>query len=759
MKGKLLRYLLILLCSILAYVMLMEINFLWLFGYSPTVAEIRNPRVSIASEIYTADGKLIGKFYRQNRTPVAYKDISPLLIKTLVATEDAHFFLHLGIDAGAIVSGIFSTATGDQRGASTITQQLVKNMYSTRRHSSQGLLSQIPLIRTIVFKTKEWINAVKVETFYTKEEILEMYLNTVGFGNNTFGIHTAAKIYFNTTPDKLTINQCAVLVGLLKGTTIYNPISHPENALDRRNVVLGQLLKYEVISEKEYKKCKKEPLKLDLSARNNGDEQESYIRMAVKNWLDDWCEENDYDIYEDGLKIYTTIDSRLQNHAQEAVNDRMAWLQRRFNSYWGANNPWTDEKGDEIPDYLDKLARRTDAYKVALTKYTTADSAFASLNVPKRMKVFCWKGGECDTTFSSMDSLRYYLTLLQTGMLTLDPFNGHIKAWIGGIDPQYFKFDHVKQSKRQPGSTFKPFAYLTALEQGYSPCDTFTDKPVTINYEENGEKKSWSPQNADFKFTGWHMTMRWGMGRSCNSVTAQVTQKVGWDNVVKTAQKLGITSPLQSVPSICLGPSDVSLFEMVRAYGTFLNTGVKSEPVLVTQITDRNGKALAEFKSEQKRVIDEETAWLMLYMFKGGIEEPFGTSQALWEYDLFRNRNEIGGKTGTSSNYVDGWYIGITKDLITGVWTGCDDRNVHFKTSATGEGSKTALPIYGNFMERVYKDPKTGITEGKFPKPTGKISRSYYCPNATPKIDTLSTDSLNKDSLTFDMNGTKVVIK
>ncbi len=748
MKDKILNWLKYFFIALTLYVVAVDVNFLWLFGYSPGVYDLKNPPIAIASELYTADGKLIGKYYRENRVPVEFEEISPLLIKALIATEDVRFYRHMGIDSWAVVSSVFSTATGDQRGGSTITQQLVKNLFNTRKKSSQGLFHYIPGVRTIVFKSKEWINAFKIETFYNKEDIITLYLNTVGFGNNTFGIKTACKSYFNITPDKLKPHQAALLIGMLKGTSLYNPISKPENALERRNIVLKQMVKDEVLTEEEYQKLKSLPLGLNLNARSSDAEQDSYLRSAVKNWVNEWCTANNYDIYEDGLKIYTTIDTRLQQYAEEAMEEKMAALQRRFANHWGDTNPWTDEKGDELPNYLTKLMERTDAYKIANKRFDgNKDSITLALNTPKRMRVFSWKYTENDTTFSSYDSLRYYVSLLQTGMMTLDPFTGHIKTWVGGINPKYFKFDHVNQSKRQPGSTFKPFVYLTALEKGFCPCDTFVDRPVTIKYEENGEQKSWSPQNSDFAFSGLTMTLRWAMGRSCNSITAQVTEKVGWDNVVKSAQKLGITSPLQNVPSIGLGPSDVSLFEMVRAYGTFLNKGEKTEPLLVTKITDRNGTLLASFEPKREKVLSEELAWLMLYMFKGGIEEPLGTSQALWEYNIFKERNEIGGKTGTSSNYVDGWYIGINKDLITGVWVGCDDRNIHFKTSATGEGSKTALPIYGRFMEKVYADPQTGITLGKFPKAIGDISCKYYCPNFLPKIDTTLSDSLGRDSL------------
>jgi Membrane carboxypeptidase (penicillin-binding protein) len=361
---------------------------------------------------------------------------------------------------------------------------------------------------------------------------------------------------------------------------------------------------------------------------------------------------------------------------------------------------------------------------------------------PKRMKVFSWKG-EHDTTFSSADSIKYYTRILNTGMMTIEPSTGKIKVWVGGIDHKYFNYDHVNQSKRQAGSTFKPFAYLTALDNGYSPCDKFTDQPVSIKYTDEGKQQVWSPNNADFKFTYQEMSLRWAMGKSVNSITAQLTEKVGWDKVVEYAHKCGIESPLKAVPSVSLGSNDVSVYEMVRAYSTFLNKGKRIDPLLVTKITDHDGNVIQEFTVKMQQVISEEVAWLMLYMFRGGMEEPGGTSQALWEYNgLWKKNNQIGGKTGTSSDYVDGWYMGITKDLVTGVWVGADDRSVHFTTSESGEGSHTALPIFGAFMEKVYADKQSGYTYGPFPKPWVKITKSYDCPSPRISTDTTSTDSL-----------------
>jgi penicillin-binding protein 1A len=736
------------------YFIAMEFNFLWLFGYSPTINELKNPPYAIASEVYSSDSVLIGRYFKENRIPVVYDSIAPIVFKALVATEDVRFYQHHGIDFYSIGSSIWSTANGDKRGASTITQQLAKNLFRTRSRTSQGLIRFIPGVKTIVYKTKEWITALKLEYLYDKKDILEMYLNTVSFGNNSFGIKVAAKKYFNKLPLDLNTEEAALLVGMLKATSTYNPITKQAKALERRNIVLAQMAKDGVISERKFNQIVKHPIKLSLSEDDEKDKtKDSYLRTAVANYLEKWCDDNGFDLYADGLKIYTTIDSRMQKHGEEAMQDWMKTLQKRFRNTWQNEAPWRDENGVEIPNFLNTLAKRLPLYNTLQDKYgEQTDSIEAKLNEKKRMKIFTWKG-EKDTTFSTYDSLAYYASILQSGLMTLDPFTGHIKTWVGGINYKYFKYDHINQAKRQAGSTFKPFVYLAAIDNGYSPCDKFTDKAITINYKEDGEEKSWSPKNSDWNFSGKEMSLRWAMGKSCNSVTAQLTQAIGWDKVVAYAKKLGIESPLKSVPSVGLGSNDVTLYEMIRAYGVFLNTGIKTEPILVTKVNDQDGKLLAEFKPKQERVISEETAWLMIHMFKGGMEEPGGTSQALWEYDIWSKGNEIGGKTGTTSNHSDGWYIGITKDLVTGVWVGADERSIHFKTSDYGEGSKTALPIYGKFMERLYHDPKSGITYGRFPKPTVKITKDYNCPTPRQRNDTTRVDStaiLQSDSLILE---------
>lgn len=747
-KNKYLRYLIIFIYFIILFFCALQINFLWLFGYSPSYADIKKPSQRVGSELYTSDGKLIGRYFKENRTPVAFNEISKNVVNALVATEDVRFYKHNGIDIQALGRAV--VGMGKEGGASTITQQLAKNLYRTRYNKSSGLAKRIPLVRTIIPKLKEWMTAIKLESNYSKDEILTMYLNTVSFGNNTYGIKTASRIYFNKEASQLSVPQAALLVGMLKATTSYNPIKNPEKSLERRNVVLSQMSKYNYLPKTALEKYKTSPIGIEAGNDDEGSENDSYLRTAVDKYLEKWCDENNYNLYEDGLKIYTTIDSKLQGYAEEAVKDQMRILQRRFYSVWGNEDPWEDSERKKV-DYPDRAKKSLPIYALLQKKFPNQpDSVEAYFNKKKKMKIFSYKGDR-DTLFSTMDSIRYYGKILNTGMMTMEPRSGKIKVWVGGIDHKFFKYDHVNQAKRQAGSTFKPFAYLAALESGMSPCDKFTDKPVRIAYQDKGETKYWEPKNADWSYSYQEMSLRWAMGRSVNTITAQVTEKVGWDNVVKWAHECGIDSHLESVPSVSLGSNDVTVYEMVKAYGTFLNEGNKVDPILVEKITDQNDNVIEEFTAKVKRALSEEIAWLMLYMFRGGIEEPRGTSQALWEWDLFKKNNQIGGKTGTSSDYVDAWYMGITKDLVTGVWVGCDERTAHFKNGEQGEGSRTALPIFAKFMEKVYKDPTSGYTYGPFPKAKVEITRTYNCPSPRIQVDTVQTDSVSVDSTALDI--------
>ena len=732
------------LLSLLLYIIAVDINFLWLFGKMPGFQKLENPKIDVASEIYSSDGVKIGKYFIENRTPVEYTQISPYVIKALIAVEDVRFYEHSGIDMQAIFSVIYNLITGGQkRGGSTITQQLAKNLFKIRGEGSKGLLGFVPIINTLIFKTKEWILSVRLERAYSKQEIITMYLNTVDFGSRAFGIKTAAQTYFNTTPMELSIQEAATLVGLLKATTTYSPILNPKNCLNRRNLVLEQMAKYGIIDYRTADSVSKLPIELKFYVEKHYDGVGTYFRSIMNNYLKEWCKKFGYDLYTDGLKIYSTIDSRIQKLAEEAVEEHMRTLQKAFYKHWKGQNPWVDENNREIPGYIEQVAKRTPRYKALVERYgENHDSVQIIMNTPIKMTVFSWDG-EKDTILSPMDSIRYYKHFLHAGFLVIDHQTGHIKAWVGGINYKYFKYDHVRQASRQPGSTFKPFVYLAAIDKGYSPCSRLVDKPYSIKYYENGELKEWSPRNSDRVFTYDTMTLRHAMARSVNSITAQLTDLVGWDTVIEYAKKLGIKSPLKPVPSIGLGSSDVNLYELVAAYATFPNRGVYTRPMFIKRIEDKNGKVIYEFVPYKEQVLSEETAWLMLHMLKGGLEEPYGTSQALFQYDLFKG-NEFGGKTGTSNNYSDGWFIGITKDWVAGVWVGGDDRCIHFRTSAMGEGARTALPIFGKFMEKVYANKDLNITMGYFPKPTVKITKPWNC--TTPWKKT------RKDTTTIQIN-------
>ncbi|MCC2546928.1 penicillin-binding protein [Hymenobacter sp. BT175] len=749
----------------LLYPILVSTNFLFLFGKSPSLEDLENPRVEQASQLYTSDGVLIGKYFRENRVPVPFSKMSPLLVKALVATEDVRFYEHSGIDPKAMVAAVAATLRGEKRGGSTLTQQLAKNLYNTRRGQTRGGLGYIPGVSLIVAKTKEWLTAVELESRYTKEEILRMYLNTVEYGSKAYGIKVAAKTYFSTSPDSLSPEQVATLVGVLNNPTAYNPRFHPEASRKRRNVVLERMAQARLISEEEANRLAQEPIVLKYQVEQHIDGPPTYFRGAVSQFVNKWCEANGYDMYRDGLRIYTTIDSRMQKYAEESVNSRMKRLQREFDNFWRnrGGNPWVDDEGKEIPDFIETQMKRTEVYKSLANRYKGQPAHLDSaLHAKRPMKVFTWKGdGDTTLVMSPIDSLAYYKHFLHAGMMTMDPFTGYIKAWVGGLNYRFFQYDHVKQGKRQAGSTFKPFVYLTAIDNGYSPCDRIRDERVTIKYVEDGKDMEWKPDNVTREYTGINMTLRHAMARSVNSVTAQLTELVGWDKVGEYAHKVGITSKLLPVPSIGLGSAgDVSVYEMVNAYSTFVNNGFRTEPLIVTRIEDRNGNVIQQFDPRQKRAISPETAWLMLYMLRGGMDEPGGTSQALWDYKLWRNNNQIGGKTGTTSNYSDGWYMGVTKDLVTGVWVGGEDRSIHFFRSQQGEGGRMALPVFGTYMEKLYGDESLDITMGPFPKPQTKINKKYICssPAEPRKRKAIAIDTVAADDLLEQLNSGAVPV-
>lgn len=744
----------------LFFLFCLQTNFLWFTGEMPSIDELQNPKVAQSSELYTNDGVLLGKYFTENRTPVReFQKLSPYLVNALVATEDARFYEHSGIDYQALFGVAVGIVKGEGRGGgSTVTQQLAKNLFKTRRKqgiAKKGLLGYIPLVKTVVYKMKEWLTAVKLEQNYTKDEIILMYLNTVDYGSNAYGIKVAAKTYFNTSPDSLNLQQAAVLIGLQKATTTYNPMLNPERSKERRNVVFSQMAKYGYLKPAQVDSVSKLPLVLNINVEQPYAGSEGYFKKYINDYLNKWADENevDLDLYRDGLRIVTTLDSRMQAHAEDAMSESMKQLQRSFEGHWGKNNPWIDEQGNEIEGFIDTVAKRTEYYKFLTKKYAKApDSVSFYMNKPHKMKVFAWNDkGEKEVVMSPMDSIRYYKRFLQAGMMTMDPFNGYVKAWVGGLDYKYFKYDHVRQAKRQPGSTFKPIVYCSAIDgpKNMSPCNEMRDEPIEIPFEEGGEKKIWKPQNAERRFTYARMSLRRAMARSINSIAARLTNEVGADTVVYYARQLGITSPLSPVPSIGLGSYDVSLFEMIGAYCTFLNGGFRTEPILVARIEDQNGTVIHEFQAKREKVISEESAFLMRFMLQGGLQEPGGTTQNLWSFPgLFPNyKAEYGGKTGTTSNYSDGWFMGLTKDLVSGVWVGGDDRSIHFK-GRMGEGAKTALPIFGRYMEKVFADPDLPYRPGPFPEPGFKVLKDYKnCSTYYVPAQADSTQMGGRDSL------------
>ena len=731
----------------LIYLFVVDINLFWLFGKSPGLSSINNPNQSVATIIYTSDGKILGKYFRENRTPVEYSEISDKLIKTLISTEDERFYKHFGIDIKGVLAAIKDMTKGKSRGASTITQQLVKNMYKTRNQYSTGLFGYIPGLKLVIMKTKEWTTAVKIEIFYSKKDILTMYLNTVDFGSNAYGIHTAAKTFFNTTPAKLNYEQSAALVGLLKATTSYSPITHPKRSMERRNIVLQNLVKQNIITQHECDSLILIPIRLTYNVEQSYDGYALHFRAYLEKYLQNWQADNDYDIFSDGLKIYTTINSRMQKYAEEAVNKQMRIVQRKFWEHWQGQNPWQDENHKDIVNFIEDIAKKTKSYASLTIKYkNNPDSVSYYLNLPHRTKVFDYEIGEKEVIMSVMDSIRYMNHFLHSSFVAMEPETGNVKAWVGDINFKFWQYDKVAQSKRQPGSTFKLFVYTAAMMHGMSPCDLMTDKIVTWKYDENGSQKSWTPHNANGYCLNYPISLKNAFAQSINTVAVQIAQKVGIPEIIKYAYLLGIKTRLENQPSTCLGSSDVTLLELVNSFGTVINEGNYHDPVLITRIEDRDGNVIFEPKVSNRQAIPYEDAWLMTELLKGGMTEPGGTSQALWSWDIFRYNTDFGGKTGTSSNHSDAWFVGVSPKLIGGAWVGGEHRSVHFRTGELGQGSRTALPIFGLFMEKVLKDESLKQYRAKFPvKPKVPINRNYGCHTVLRPDSTVSDSTLIKN--------------
>jgi penicillin-binding protein 1A len=736
--------------AFLLYLIMVDINFLWLFGKSPSMSDVKNTHPAEASQIYSADGKVIGKFFSENRMPVDYDDVSPKFWKALIDTEDERFYRHHGIDYQAFGAALKDYVLHrDARGASTITQQLAKNLFRVRTQYSTGLLGNIPGLKMLIMKSKEWITAYKLEWYFDKNEILTMYANTVDFGSNAFGIKTAAKTYFGTTPKHLTTDQSAILVGLLKATTYYNPRINPKNSLIRRNVVLDNMLRHGHLTPEECKALQQKEIKLDYSVENAYDGNANYFREAVADWMKSWCKEyygddRAYAYYTEGLKIHTTLDSRMQHYAEEAAIKQMKQVQKTFNQHWGNVNPWQDERHVEIPHFIEDLAKKTPYYKLLNQKYDgNQDSIFYYLNLPHKVKLFDYENGYIEKEMSSMDSIRYMEHFMQCGFVAIEPQTGHVKAWVGDIDFKTWKYDKVT-AMRQPGSTFKLFVYSEAMNQGITPCDTRKDEYFAMKVMDHDKEVTWAPTNADGRFSGANITLKQAFAMSINSVAVRLGQEVGIDRIVQTAHEMGIKSKLDPTPSLTLGASDVNLLELVGSYCTPVNDGKAIDPVLVTRIEDRDGNVIYEANPEERQALSPKSAFYVQQLLMGGMS---GTSSRLRGFvGDANNDTDFGGKTGTSNNHSDAWFVGTTPRLVCGAWVGGEYRCIHFRTGQLGQGNRTALPICGYFLGSVLADKQFRHYRVKFNKPEdiGDLI-DYNCGGyfkAPADSDSLAVDSL-----------------
>ncbi|MFD0792663.1 penicillin-binding protein 1A [Mucilaginibacter litoreus] len=704
-------------CFALFVIMLLLIAF-QVFGPLPSFRELENPKSDQASQVLSADNQIIGKYYIKNRTSVTYKQISPNVINALIATEDARFYQHSGIDFQRTFSIVLYNLVGKKQGGSTITQQLALNLFSERSHN---------VFKRVIQKLQEWITAVKIERNYTKEEILTLYLNTVDFGAyNTYGISSASRTYFNTTPDKLTPDQAALLIGMINGPGIYSPINHPENALNRRNFVLRRMGEEGYLSDGQADEYKTKPLGLKFHPIDHNDGIATYFRAVLKKEVQKILVDKaifkpdgttPYDLDRDGLKIYTTIDATMQKYAEEAQKEYMRTLQAQFNAHWKGISLWKT-----IPTFkslLDKGMKRSDRYLAAKQQGKSDDEIKEEFNTPSKMNLFTWRG-DIDTVMKPIDSIVYCKMMLRNALMSMDPTTGYVKAWVGGTNFEHFKYDQVKMGTRQVGSTAKPFTYAVAIEEGFSPCMQVANEPVTIT----GYGADWTPRSSPSETVPGVITLRTALARSQNWVTAYVMNEVKPQPVADLIKKMGITSNVPAYPSICLGTFDASVFDMTGAYGVFANQGLWTEPTYLLRIEDKNGNVLYNHSPRVVQAMNPQTAYVMTYMLKGVVDEGTG-----WRLrSKYGITNPVGGKTGTTNDNSDGWFIGITPQLVTGVWTGCEDRDIHFRSTRLGEGANTALPIFALYMKKVYANPALGIKKSvDFAPPKSGVTITLDC--------------------------------
>ncbi|WP_163515200.1 penicillin-binding protein 1A [Gelidibacter japonicus] len=723
------------------------------FGEMPDHTRLENPTTNLATEIISSDGELIAKIYHNdNRTPVEYSDLPQHLVEALIATEDVRYREHSGIDARGTLRAIFTLGKGG--GASTISQQLAKQLF--HGEGSKDILGRITQ------KVKEWIIAIRLERQYTKEEIIAMYFNIYDFGNNAAGIRSAARIYFGKEPVNLDIKESAMLVGMFKNSSLYNPRPawNPVGTKNRRNVVLYQMEKYGFIDETAKDSLSKLDLSLRYSPESHREGLATYFRAYLTEFMKDWIKNNPkpdgtgrYSLYDDGLKIYTTIDSRMQQYAEDAVHEHMARLQAEFfhqnTPDRNKTAPFLDLKPDEISSLLNRSMRQSERWRKMKANGKSEKEILASFDVPTPMTVFSWKG-EIDTIMKPADSMRYYKSFLHAGMMSMEPQTGHVKAWVGGINYRHFQYDHVKQGKRQVGSTFKPFVYATAIDQLHlSPCDTFPNTKITIEAGKYGNPLPWSPDNSDRKYGGFR-TLKNALANSINTITARLMDKVGPQPVIDMAKNLGIESEIPPVPAIGLGTPDLSVYEMVAAYATFANKGVYTKPVMVMRIEDKNGTVLYQFTPETKDVLSEEVAYVTTNLLEGVTQSGSGArlrtvgaekwnpvyKEIMTGYP-YAFTNPIAGKTGTTQNQSDGWFIGMVPNLVTGVWVGGEERATRFRSLAYGQGASMALPIWGLYMKKCYADKNLDVSTGEFERPEN-LSINVDC---SKKADDTSSDA------------------
>ncbi len=709
-----------------------------LVGYMPSLAELENPQSAVSSEVLASDGTVLGRYYVQDRSNSKFKDISPNIVNALLATEDARFYDHAGIDPVATVAIPVYVLLHKKRGSSTITQQLAKNLFPRKSTS----------IFTLPFmKLKEWVLAVKLERNLTKQEIITLYLNTVPFSDNVYGIKNASLTFFNKTPDKVSIEEAAVLVGMLKGNTIYNPRTRGKRALERRNVVLEQMLKYNAINDTQFDTLKSKPIVLDYHKIDYHDGLAPYFRQVVEQYVKAAIKDlnkpdgTPYDIYKDGLKIYTTIDMRMQHYAEDAVQEHLTSLQKQFLDQPGYVDGSIWKRKGNVQNILMTSIKSSDRYQMLRNQDKTEAQAIEEMNKPIKMKVFAWnKTRSKDTVMSPIDSIKYMKLFLQAGFMAMDPFTGEVKAWVGGIDHKFFMYDHVNiNTKRQVGSTIKPLLYSFAIDNGFSPCGIVSTAPqdfptLSAPYDAGGSDEG-------------DIMMMTALAKSINNAALYILKQVGIEPFVDFAHKCGITSRIDAVPSVALGVSDISLYEMLGAYSMFPNGGMHTEPFFLVKIEDKNGMPVKNFAAKQKELINHNTAFKMVKMMRGVINAGTG-GRLRYRYGIF---NDVAGKTGTTNNQADAWFIGYTPQLLAGAWVGCDDREFRFRSERLGQGAAAALPIWAFFMKRVFADPKTGINPAKtFEAPAGFIDCAAE--------DTVTDPTLNPADLNVEEVEEKVSV-